>query len=381
MPSIEPYETKAGKRYRVRYRKPDHSSTDKRGFKTKREAELWLASLTVDKATGTYIDPKASVETVGALGKRWLDARKAVLKPSAYEPVEIGWRLRVKPKWGDYPVGKIRHSDVQDWISKMSATKSATVVLRDYGTLAAILDNAVLDRRIPSNPARNCTLPKKTKKAHTYLSHDQLQRLAAASGRMETFVLTLGYCGLRSGEARALHVRDFNPKAKTLHVVENAVEVNGKIVVGTPKSDKGRVVPVPGFLAEKLTVQIGERGDDELIFAKPDGTYLMRPKNSKTGIGWFARAIADAKVPYLTLHDLRHTAASLAVSAGANVKAVQRMLGHASAAMTLDTYADLFDDDLQAVATALDDAARKTDVGKTWAKAPEADTKNPATSA
>lgn len=50
--------------------------------------------------------------------------------------------------------------------------------------------------------------------------------------------------------------------------------------------------------------------------------------------------------------DLRHTAASLAISAGANVKAFQRMLGHASAAMTLDTYADLFDDDLDSVAQA-----------------------------
>lgn len=53
-------------------------------------------------------------------------------------------------------------------------------------------------------------------------------------------------------------------------------------------------------------------------------------------------------------HDLRHTAASLAISAGANVKAVQRMLGHASAAMTLDTYAELFEDDLDSVAVALD---------------------------
>jgi integrase len=61
--------------------------------------------------------------------------------------------------------------------------------------------------------------------------------------------------------------------------------------------------------------------------------------------------------PRVTPHDLRHTAASLAISAGANVKAVQRMLGHASAAMTLDTYADLFDDDLDAVSAALDDAA------------------------
>jgi integrase len=69
--------------------------------------------------------------------------------------------------------------------------------------------------------------------------------------------------------------------------------------------------------------------------------------------------------PKLTIHDLRHTAASLAISAGANVKAVQRMRGHASAAMTLDTYADLFDDDLDAVSAALDDARRAATEVKT----------------
>ncbi|GAA1062061.1 tyrosine-type recombinase/integrase [Agromyces bracchium] len=58
----------------------------------------------------------------------------------------------------------------------------------------------------------------------------------------------------------------------------------------------------------------------------------------------------------MTIHDLQ-TAASLAVSSGANVKAMQRMLGHASAARTLDTYSELFDDDLDAVAVRLDEAA------------------------
>jgi integrase len=70
--------------------------------------------------------------------------------------------------------------------------------------------------------------------------------------------------------------------------------------------------------------------------------------------------LADPTFPAITAHDLRHTAASLAVSSGANVKAVQRMLGHASAAMTLDVYADLFDSDLEAVAQS---------VGKMWASA------------
>ena len=70
--------------------------------------------------------------------------------------------------------------------------------------------------------------------------------------------------------------------------------------------------------------------------------------------GWFVYAKKRSGMPAeLTIHDLRHTAASLAIASGANVKAVQRMLGHASAAMTLDVYADSFDDDLDAVSTAL----------------------------
>jgi integrase len=72
----------------------------------------------------------------------------------------------------------------------------------------------------------------------------------------------------------------------------------------------------------------------------------------------FDAAATVAGLEGLTPHELRHTAASLAVSAGANVKAVQRMLGHASAAMTLDVYSGLFDDDLDGVAERLDAGAR-----------------------
>jgi integrase len=107
------------------------------------------------------------------------------------------------------------------------------------------------------------------------------------------------------------------------------------------------------------------RGRDDLLFPGDDGGYLKRPR---AGSGWFDKAVTASGVPRTTPHDLRHTAASLAVSAGANVKAVQKMLGHASAAMTLDIYAELFDDDLEAVATALDEARVREIVGKMWAR-------------
>ena len=70
----------------------------------------------------------------------------------------------------------------------------------------------------------------------------------------------------------------------------------------------------------------------------------------------------------MTVHDLRHTAASLMVKAGANVKAVQRQLGHASAAMTLDVYADLFDDDLDELSERMGEMLARENVGKMWAK-------------
>ncbi|WP_431278281.1 site-specific integrase [Leifsonia poae] len=168
-------------------------------------------------------------------------------------------------------------------------------------------------------------------------------------------VLFLAYTGLRWGEATALRVRDVDLGRRRVDVHENAVEVSGIIHVGTPKSGESRSVPFPPFLAPLLATTIENKAPSQLVFG--DGnSHLHQPDRRR---GWYVSAIArsqsaDKTFPRVTIHDLRHTAASLAISAGANVKAVQRMLGHSSAAMTLDTYADLFDDDLDAVAVALD---------------------------
>ena len=92
------------------------------------------------------------------------------------------------------------------------------------------------------------------------------------------------------------------------------------------------------------------------MFTAPGGGPL-RNTNFRSRV--FVPAAESVGLPGLTPHDLRHTAASLAIAAGANVKAVQRMLGHASAALTLDVYAGLFGDDLDAVATRLGRGGRR----------------------
>jgi integrase len=248
---------------------------------------------------------------------------------------------------------------VQQWISDLgrgtgdAKPLGASAVKRTLHVLSAILADAVRDHRLARNPATGVKLPRITRKRPVYLTHAQVAALAAAAGVYEALVLLLAYTGLRWGEAVGLRVRDLDMLRRRVTVSENAVQVGSQIIVGTTKAHKQRSVPLPEFLLPHLAWQCEGKDRDGLLFPGDDGKHLWRSHN---GSGWFDRAVTESGVPRVTAHDLRHTAASLAVSAGANVKAVQRMLGHASAAMTLDIYADLFDDDLEAVATALHDA-------------------------
>ncbi|WP_235008116.1 Arm DNA-binding domain-containing protein [Microbacterium timonense] len=130
MGSVASYSTTQGRRYRVRYRRPDGSQTDKRGFKTKRDAEQFLASIQVSKAQGTFVAPSRSRVAVAELAIPWLESKHASLKPSAYSPIETAWRLRVNPRWGRIAITDIAHSDVKAWVTELNRGLGASVVIR-----------------------------------------------------------------------------------------------------------------------------------------------------------------------------------------------------------------------------------------------------------
>jgi len=104
MGSIEPYDTKAGRRYRVRFRKPDRSQTQKRGFKTKRDAEQYLATQEVAQMHGRWIDPGRSSIDVAAVAADWLAAQVHV-KPSTRSGYEYSLEKHILPRWGGDTVG------------------------------------------------------------------------------------------------------------------------------------------------------------------------------------------------------------------------------------------------------------------------------------
>lgn len=357
-------------RYYVKWQDPEHQQKVKRGFRTVTEAVAYLAEQRVSMHRGTYIDPADARVTVGQLGAGWIASHKGHLKPSSYRPLESAWRVHVEPRWGRVAVGDVRTTAVQAWVTELGEERGATTVHRAYGVLASILDGALADRRLPSNPARGVKLPRKVRAARTYLTHEQVDALALAAGERGPLILTLAYTGLRWGEVIGLRVRDVDLESRTLAVEQNAVEVGNEVVVGTPKNHQRRTVPFPAFLTAELRAASAGKLPLALVFPDQDGGFLKRPKaGTRDGKhrGWFVGAVKAAGLPHMSPHDLRHTAACLAVAAGAHVKVVQRMLGHASAAMTLDVYSDLFEDDLSSVAEALDrarGAARITHVSR-----------------
>lgn len=171
----------------------------------------------------------------------------------------------------------------------------------------------------------------------------------------------------RWGEATGLRVKHLDMPKRWLMIEENAVQVGSVIEVGTPKNHKKRTVPFPRFLSEPLARQCEGKGREDLVFPGDNGHHLRLATVHEDNMSWFASAVKRSDLPS-TPHDLRHSAASFAVSAGANVKAVQKMLGHASAAMSLDVYADLFDGDLDSVSDALDLAVSPSGVLKMCSK-------------
>lgn len=374
MATIETYVLASGaKRYRVRYRTPENRSTDKSGFTTKRDAQAFAATVEVSKLSGTYIAPAAGRITVGEVAREWLDFASATIKATTMAKHESAWSFRVQPRWGAVAIGDVRPPAIKAWVAELHASgvgaasiESALDVLR--GALGSALD----DRVLLVNPAAGVKPPRRKLSKRGYLTIPQVEAIAVEAMTVRadyaTVIGFLAYTGLRWGEMAALRVESFDMLRRRVQVREAVAEVRGKIVWGTPKDHERRSVPFPAFLAQPLAELMEGKNRSDLVFTGAKGAVLavsrFRPRVFAPAVSRAKKA--DPTFPTITPHDLRHTAASLAVSSGANVKAVQTMLGHASAVLTLDTYSDLFADDLDAVAAHLDEAVRQQSVGFLW---------------
>jgi integrase len=363
MATISKYQTASGAtRYRVRYRKPGGHQTDKRGFKLRREAEAWANQLEVDKRKDAYVAPAASRMKLGEYAQQWLDS-KAKLKPSTRARYKVVLDTAIA-KHANIALGDISRQFVREWIADLSRDLAPASVHKTVGVLRQVLAMAVADNRLTSNPVDGAELPPVSVVEQRFITLEQMHALAdAAGGAHRALVYVLGTCGVRFGEVAELRWRDVDLERRQLRIARSVTLVDGAFVVGSPKNGKARTVSLPGLVADLL-----EPGDPgALVFPDSAGGYM---RGSNVRRRWWSRAVATAQlfprivtdtagkrtvVHDFKLHELRHTAASLAIRAGANIKALQNMLGHESAGLTLDRYGHLYGSDVEAVGVAIND--------------------------
>jgi len=352
MASIEHRQIRGQERFLVRYRDPS-GKQKARTFVSEKAAVDYEAEVRTDMRRGAYLDPQAGQMKVAPWSEKWI-AAQGHLKPSTRTRYRGLLKVQILPKWGGCSLHDVDFLEVQGWVSDLTSSGlSGSTVRQAHRVFSLLLETAVRSKRLSSNPAIGVKLPRAGKPEKTFLTHEQVTALAEAAGEWRTVILVLAFCGLRWGELAALRVGRVDTMRRRINVAESVTEPDGKLVWGDPKNHQRRSVPIPRFLVDELGALKAGKGPKDLIFTGARGGVL-RNGNFRRDV--FNPAAVKAGLDGLTPHELRHTAASLAISSGANVKAVQRMLGHASAAMTLDVYAGLFDDDLDGLADRMDEA-------------------------
>jgi integrase len=328
-----------------------------RTFQRKRDAQEWERRQTDGLRSGVWSDPAAADRPVGEWCRIWLDAQPA-RQPATVRKIRGVIATQIAGTFGRRPLVSVRPSEVQAWAAELSRTQSVATARHALGVLRRVFDYAVRDGAIQRNPAAGIRLSKVQGNDPRPLTHHELWRLAGAvdTARDRLLVLVAGYCGLRWGELAALRWSDVDLRSRTLRVVRAYSEEAPRGELSPVKNHQARTVPVPEIVSGELADYKALQPLGELVFPSASGTPL-RNRNWRRDV--FDSAV-EALGLRITPHNLRDTAASLAIQEGASVVAVARLLGHESAATTLNHYAGLFPTDLDDIASRLDAAARLT---------------------
>jgi integrase len=318
-----------------------------RVFERKADAIAWEQDQRRRLRLGEWTDPRRGRVPLSDVTADWLNSR-GLVKRRTRESDESNWRNYVRPRFGNWPVAAITAAEVSAWVGGLVDRGLApATATRALATLRSILAFAVADGRVHHNVAATARRPTsgRVRREGQALTLDELHALTAAcTGPYRDVVPVLALAGLRWGELAGLQAGDLvsvpGPGLRLSRAIL-ASEGGGKLYVDTLKNHRPRTVPLVAELVPVIDRWSAGKESESWLFAAPGGGPL-RESNWKRSVGWQAATIA-AGLPDVRIHDLRHTAASLWLAAGADPKVVQRVLGHATAAMTMDLYGHMVD--------------------------------------
>jgi integrase len=321
-----------------------------RVFERKADAVAWEQDQRRRLRLGEWIDPRRGQVPLSVVAADWLGSRGSV-KRRTRESDEAAWRNYIEPRFGNWPVASITAAEVSSWVGSLVARGLApSTATRALATLRSVLAYAVADARVQHNVAaavRNPTSGQARREGQALTLGEVYALTEVCQGRYRDVVPVMALAGLRWGELAGLRVGDRiwvpGPGLRLRRAVL-ASGGGGSLYVDTLKNKRARTVPLVEDLVPVVDRWSAGKAPDAWLFDAPKGGPL-RESNWKRSVGWRAATVA-AGVPGFRVHDLRHTAASVWLAAGADPKVVQRVLGHATAAMTMDLYGHLVDGNL-----------------------------------
>ncbi|HWH46133.1 MAG TPA: tyrosine-type recombinase/integrase [Thermoleophilaceae bacterium] len=310
------------------------------------EARGWRKDAGIAIRRGRDV-PQPAREAFEAVCRDWLDlARQGVVrarsgdpyKPSAIRGYEQTLRLRVWPELGQEPIGDIRRADLQELVDRLvadgfaPATIQATVI-----PVKAVFRRQLALDHLKLNPTVGLVLPAVRGGRDRIADPQEARSLLEALPESDRALwATALYAGLRRGELQALRASDVDTQGGLLRVERGWDVKEGPIET---KGKSKRRVPIPAVLREHLLGQLlrtGRRGEDLFYGRTATLPFYPRHVTEAADAAW-----TEAKLKRITLHECRHTFASLMIAAGVNAKALSTYMGHASIAITLDRYGHL----------------------------------------
>ncbi len=345
-----------GNRWEVRYRDPEGRQRAHL-FDRRMDAEQFLTGTEHSKLTGTYVDPALGRITFVRFVDESYRQTMVGLEASTRGRDESYLRTHILPVFGPRPLATIDYTTCQAWVNELTTRKAPATVVKAAQIMGKVMKTAVRAKRIPHNPMAEVSLPTIVESEDIYLTPAQVEVLADAMTvicpRYRALVWLGCYGGPRIGELLALRWNDLDFLRRTVTISRKVIELTGAgMVEGSTKTKAGRrTVTLPRRVVAELEAHRAAFPSPTLVFTSPSG-QITRAHNLRRR-QWLP-AVARADLGGFTFHDMRHTAVSLWVAAGASDLEVAKWAGHRSASFTKSRYAHLFPEHGEALADRLD---------------------------
>lgn len=269
------------------------------------------------------------------------------------------YEKRLKPYFGNMRIKNITALDVRQWLNSLKRADGKGELSENskgvfFRTLSSMFGVAVRWEILDDNPCRRVTTPRSKQSGVKALQLDDFKKLLERLDSYDdpravllvyTFILT----GIREGEAAGLRWGDINYKNKSLHIEREVIYIPKKGARVTPPKSANSIrdVYISDLLCEKLkaykTIQdkdIEDRGDlynnEDYIFTQFDGSPIHASSIRKA----VKRVFKYCDIPYVTVHGLRHTYASLLIANGTDPRTAADQLGHSTPSITMNVYAN-----------------------------------------